>query len=346
MARGEFDLIEAIKERLPAEGPRLRVGSGDDAAVVETEGRAHAVTVDAQVEGVHFTLPEFPPEAIGRKALAAALSDLAAMGAAPGEAYISLGAPAEAEDELLLGIADGLAEVAGRDGVSIAGGDLVGAPLLVLSVTAIGYEMGDAPLVTRTGASPGDAVVVTGELGGASAALALLDPEVAPETPAPELPESTRESLLSRQLDPRPRLAAGAALAGAGATAMIDLSDGLGADAGHLARAGECRLEIDLEKVPVADGVTAVAGGEREALELAVTGGEDFELLATLPAEKVGDATDAVSAAGSTLTEIGYATEGEGIALRLPGGEELEPRGFDHRRESGSGSAGSGSGSG
>jgi thiamine-monophosphate kinase len=343
MARGEFDLIAAIRERLPAPGPRLRVGSGDDAAVVETEGLAHAVTVDAQVEGVHFTLPEFPPEAIGRKALAAALSDLAAMGADPGEAYISLGAPAEAADELLLGIADGLAEVAGREGVSIAGGDLVGAPLLVLSVTAIGYETTDAPLVTRTGASPGEAVVVTGELGGAAAALALLDP--GEEGAAPDLPEEIREAILARQLDPHPRLQAGGALARAGATAMIDLSDGLGADAAHLARAGGCRLEIALEKVPVADGVAAIAGGERAALELAASGGEDFELLATLPAERIGEASDAVSATGSKLTEIGYAAEGEGIALRLPDGGDLEARGFDHRRESGSGSdSGSGSG--
>jgi thiamine-monophosphate kinase len=126
---------------------------------------------------------------------------------------------------------------------------------------------------------------------------------------------------------------------------MIDVSDGLGADAAHLARAGGCRLEIALEKVPVAEGVAAIAGGERAALELAAAGGEDFELLAMVPAERVDEASGAVSATGSTLTEIGYATEGEGIDLRLPGGEELEARGFDHRRESGSGSA-SGSGSG
>jgi thiamine-monophosphate kinase len=339
MARGEFDLIAAITERLPATGPRLRVASGDDAAVIEPGNRATAVTVDAIVEGVHFTLPEFPPAAVGRKALAAALSDLAAMGASPGEAYVVLGAPLEAGDEALLAVADGIAEVAGREGVVVAGGDLVAAPRLFLAVTAVGYE-GEAPLVGRAGARRGDLVAVTGELGGAAAALELLTGGVRAEGIAPE----RREALIARQLDPRPRLAAGQALAAVGATAMIDLSDGLGADAGHLAGASGGRLEVDLDRLPLAEGVAEVArrGG---GVELAAVGGEDFELLATLPSERFDDARAAVGAGGVELTEIGYVTEGEGVSLRLPGGGELEPAGFDQRRGSRSGSAGSGSGS-
>jgi thiamine-monophosphate kinase len=323
MAAGEFDLIAAIKERLPTAGKGLRVGSGDDAAVVEDRGAASAITVDAMIEGVHFTLPAFSPEAVGRKAVAMALSDLAAMGATPGEAYVTVGAPADAPDEQLLALADGLAEAASRDEVAIAGGDLVASPVLVLSLTAIGYETEEVPLVTRSGARPGDAVAVTGELGGAAAALALL-----------QRPDSGDEAILARQLDPRPRLREGRALAAAGATAMIDVSDGLGADASHLARSSGCRLEIELERVPVAAGVDTVAGGERPALELAASGGEDFELLASLPPDRVEEAREAVSAAGSELTEIGYVTEGEGVSLRLPDGGELEPAGFDHRRES------------
>jgi thiamine-monophosphate kinase len=338
MPASEFDLIEAIQRRLPPAGPRVRVGSGDDAAVVETEGEASAVSVDALIEGVHFTLPQFGYRAVGRKGVAMGLSDLAAMGAAAGEAYVALGAPVDCGDEELLELTEGVAEVAAREGITIAGGDLVAAPVLVLSLTAIGYQPPGAPLLTRSGARPGEAVVVTGKLGGAAAALALLSGE-APD-PAPELDGTVREALLARQLDPRPRLKPGLALAGAGATAMIDLSDGLGADAGHLARASACGIELDLERLPVAEGVAAVAGGDREGLELAASGGEDLELLATVPAERLSEASAAVSAAGTELTEIGYVTDGGGVTLRLPGGEQLEPRGFDHRRGSRSGSAG------
>ncbi len=338
MARGEFDLIAAITERLPATGPRVRVGSGDDAAVIEPGDGAAAVTVDAIVEGVHFTLPEFPPEAVGRKGLAATLSDLAAMAATAGEAYVVLGAPIEAEDETLLAIADGIAAVAAREGVSVAGGDLVAAPQIFLAATAVGYEHG-APLLTRAGARAGDLVAITGELGGAAAALELLS-----GTKAEGISPERRDALLARQLDPRPRLAAGRALAEAGATSMIDLSDGLGADAGHIATASRRRIEIELDRVPLAEGVAEVdrRGG---AVELAALGGEDFELLATLPPERLDEARSAVGAGGLELTEIGYVTDGEGVSLRLPGGGELEPVGFDQRRGSRSGSAGSGSGS-
>ena len=337
MASGEFDLIEAIRERLPTAGEGLRVGSGDDAAVVEDRGAASAITVDAMIEGVHFTLPAFSPGAVGRKAMAMALSDLAAMGAAAGEVYVTVGASAQTSDEHLLALADGIAEAAARDGVAVAGGDLVSSPVLVLSLTAIGYEAEGTPLVTRRGASPGDVIAVTGELGGAAAALALLGDGPGEPESGSELPPEIRESLLARQLDPRPRLGAGRAIAAAGATAMIDVSDGLGADASHIARASGCRLDIELDRLPVAAGVAEIAGGEREALELASGGGEDFELLATLPAERLEEARKAVSSAGSGLTEIGYVSEGEGVGLRLPDGGELEPAGFDHRRESSSG---------
>jgi thiamine-monophosphate kinase len=332
MPSSEFDLIAAINERLPAPGPRVRVPSGDDAAVVEPRA-ASAVTVDAIVDGVHFVLDSFGPEAVGRKALGAALSDLAAMGAAQGEAYVVVGAPEEMSDEDLLGIADGLAETAVREEVAVAGGDLVRSPVLVLSVTAVGYEPGGARFVTRAGAKPRDLVGVTGELGGAAAAVELMAAGERRGDPA-----DRGQDLLNRQLNPTPRLREGRALAKAGATAMIDISDGLGADAKHLATASECRLEIELERVPVADGVSEVAGGVEAALELAASGGEDFELLVTLPREHFDDAAQAVADAGSRLTQIGYVTDGHGVALRLPDGRELEPHGFDQRRGSLSGS--------
>jgi thiamine-monophosphate kinase len=328
----EFDLIAAIQERMPAPGPRVRVPSGDDAAVVEPRA-ASAVTVDAIVDGVHFVLDSFGPDAVGRKALAAALSDLAAMGAAQGEAYVVVAAPAEMSDEDLLGLADGLAEMAVREEVTVAGGDLVRSAVLVVSVTAIGYEPGGARFITRGGAKARDVVAVTGELGGAAAAVELMEAGERRGDPA-----DRGADLLERQLNPTPRLREGRALAKAGATAMIDISDGLGADAGHVASASDCRLEIDLERVPVAHGVAEVAGGDEAALEMAAAGGEDFELLVTVPREHFGTAAQAVADAGSRLTEIGYVTDGQGVTLRLPGGGELEPRGFDQRRGSLSGS--------
>jgi thiamine-monophosphate kinase len=328
----EFDLIAAINERMPAPGPRVRVPSGDDAAVVEPRA-ASAVTVDAIVDGVHFVLDSFGPEAVGRKALGAALSDLAAMGASQGEAYVVVAAPEELSDDDLLGIADGLAEMALREEVTIAGGDLVRSPVLVVSVTAVGYEPGGARFVTRGGAKLRELVAVTGELGGAAAAVELMEAGERRGDPA-----DRGGALLERQLNPTPRLREGRALAKAGATAMIDISDGLGADAEHLARASDCRLEIDLDRVPVADGVAEIAGGDAAALELAASGGEDFELLVTVPRERFDAAAQAVADAGSRLTEVGYVSEGRGVALRLPGGRELEPRGFDQRRGSLSGS--------
>jgi thiamine-monophosphate kinase len=328
----EFDLIAAINDRMPPPGPRVRVPSGDDAAVVEPRA-ASAVTVDAIVDGVHFVLDSYGPEAIGRKALAAALSDLAAVGAAQGEAYVVVAAPEELSDDDLLSIADGLAEMAIREEVTIAGGDLLRSPVLLLSVTAVGYEPGGSRFVTRAGARPRDVVAVTGELGGAAAAVELMEAGERRGEPV-----NRGEELLERQLNPTPRLREGRALAKAGATAMIDVSDGLGADATHLANAGDCRLEIDLERVPVAGGVAEVTGGADAALELAASGGEDFELLVTVPRENFDSAAQAVADAGSRLTEIGYVTEGHGVALKLPGGGELEPRGFDQRRGSLSGS--------
>src|SRR3954452_3172734 len=274
MPEGEFDLIAAITARLPAPGPRVKLASGDDAAVVEPRG-ASAITVDAVVDGVHFNLESFGPKPAGRKALAAALSDLAAMGAAQGEVYVVVGAPPDLPDDELLAIADGLAEGAERETVTIAGGDLVSSPVLIISITAIGYEPGSARLVTRAGAEPRDVLAVTGDLGGAAAALDLLD-GAEPRTP---LRADQRDALLARQLNPLPRLREGRAIAAAGARAMIDISDGLGADAAHVAEGSECHLEIDLGKVPLAPGIEAVAGDRRAALELAASGGEDYELL-------------------------------------------------------------------
>jgi thiamine-monophosphate kinase len=321
---GEFDLIAALRERLPAPPPGVLVGSGDDAAVTAAAGSS-VVSVDAIVEGVHFRRRWAPPEAIGRKALAAGLSDLAAMGAEPGEAYVALGVPSDLDEPGCLELLAGIEAVAGRYGAALAGGDVSRSGVLFVSVTVVGRLAAGERFVTRGGAGAGELVVLTGELGGAAAGLRLLEGEI-----EAGLGDEVAAALRSRQLDPRPRLAEGRALAGAGATAMIDLSDGLGADAAHVAAQSEVRLEIDAGQIPLQAGVEQVAAALGvEALELAAGEGEDYELLACLPEGFLERARSAIADLGGSLTVIGNSVPGEGVKLSAPSGRELRVRGYD-----------------
>lgn len=324
---GEFELLAKLRERLPPGGSRVRLGSGDDAAVT-VPGGATATSVDAIVEGVHFRRGETGLEKIGRKALATALSDLAAMGAEAGEAYVVVGAPEELGEEDLLALLDGMLDLAATTETTLAGGDLTRAPVLTLAVTVVGHAADPDAFVTRAGAEPGDLVVLTGEIGGAGAGRLLLDDSDL----AAALPAATAERLRARQLDPSPRLRSGQALAAAGAGAMIDLSDGLAGDAAHLAAASGVALKIEAGQLHLEDGVAAVAtAAGLDPLKLAVSGGEDYELLATLPPGALDDAKARVEAAEETnLTAIGEVAAGKGVEIRLPGGERLEAAGYDH----------------
>jgi thiamine-monophosphate kinase len=324
---GEFELLAKLRERLPPPGSRVRLGSGDDAAIT-VPGGATATSVDAVVDGVHFRREGAELAQVGRKALATALSDLAAMGAEAGEAYVVLGAPPDLSEEECLELVDGILALAAETGTTLAGGDLTRAPALTLAVTVVGHAARPELLVGRAGAMPGDSLVLTGELGGAAAGLLLLGrPEL-----ASAVPEASAELLRRRQLEPVPRLRSGLALASAGARAMIDLSDGLGADAGHLAAAGDTGLRIDAAALPLAKGVAEVAAAAgREPLELAASGGEDYELLAAIPQQNLAEAATAIgTAAETTLTVVGEIVAGQGAEIRLPGGALLETRGFDH----------------
>jgi thiamine-monophosphate kinase len=199
-------------------------------------------------------------------------------------------------------------------------------PVLIVSITVVGHASRPELLVTRAGARPGDRLVLTGELGAAAAGLLLLErPEFASAVSG-----ETSKRLRSRQLEPRPRLGEGRALARAGATAMIDLSDGLGGDARHLAAESGVGIRIDTGSLPLANGVAEVAlASGVNPLQLAVSGGEDYELLAALPEERLGEAASAVGEAGATLAEVGEAVDGVGIEIRLPDGRLLEAEGFD-----------------
>jgi thiamine-monophosphate kinase len=330
----EFELIEQIRARLGRRGDRLLRGSGDDAAVTRADG-VSVTSVDGFVEGVHFRLTTTSLFDLGHKCLAASLSDLAAMGAEAGEAYFVLGVPPHIEPEETLELIDGADALGGTLGVTICGGDLTRSKELFVAVTAVGHAANESELVGRDGASPGDLVGVTGALGGAGAGLLLLERKMG------GLDAATAEALLERHLRPQPRLAAGRALAGAGVSAMADVSDGIASDCARIAEASGVAIEVRLGAIPLDEGVAAVAETARlDPVELAAGAGEDYELLFTAPESARSAVEAAASGAGSVVTWIGRALEPAGpspadptpVGVRLLGedGRPKSVRGWDH----------------
>jgi len=330
---GEFALIARLTAGLPTRED-VALGVGDDAALLDLSGFAAdsllVATCDAQVEGLHFTLGVASPEEIGHKALAVNLSDLAAMGAEPLWVLISLLLPRALDVATLDGVYAGLRSLAARYSVALVGGNVSATDgPLAIDVTALGRVPRDQAL-TRAGGKAGDLVMVTGTLGAAAAGVLLQGGDARLDA----LPDETRVRARATQVSPQPRVAEGRALAASGVvTAMLDVSDGLMADLGHLCAASDVSAELDAGAIPVDPVAQAVAGAlGLDTLQLALEGGEDYELLFTVRPDGL---ERALAEVGGGARMIGRLTEpGSGLRMRFEDGriEELVARGWDHLR--------------
>jgi len=263
----EFELIDALVARLrPTDAV---VGPGDDAAVVALSSGLHVVTTDLLVEDVDFRRSWATPADIGFKAAAVTLSDIAAMGAQPRYITAAIGA-ASGDRELFQGLGDGLQQACEPFNCSVIGGDVSRSPVLLVATTGVGRVK--ARPILRSGALPGDLILCTGTLGDSAGGLLVLESQ-----------RPGHEALRTRQLRPLPRVAAGVRLGELGlATSMLDISDGLAQDLGHLCRSSHVAAAIWLEDLPISSALARFCrDAERDPLELATTGGEDFELLFT-----------------------------------------------------------------
>ncbi|EIE97932.1 thiamine-phosphate kinase [Saccharomonospora glauca] len=268
-AIGEFGLIRRVTENMPQPSTTL-LGPGDDAAVVAAPDGRVVATTDALVEGVHFRLDWSTPVQVGRKAVAVNLADIAAMGAVPTSIVVALACPSDTPTAVVTELLEGVTAEAGRVHAGVVGGDMVRADHIMISITALG-DLGGRPPVTRSGARPGDVVAVCGRLGWASAGLAVLSRGF--RSPV---------SVVNAQRCPDPPYAAGPAAALAGATAMIDVSDGLLADLGHLAECSGVGIDVQSDRLTVPERLVDVGAAlGADPMHWVLTGGEDHALAAT-----------------------------------------------------------------
>jgi thiamine-monophosphate kinase len=321
----EFRLIDRLRERTAQAREDVRLGIGDDAALLAVPvGQELAVAIDTLVEGVHFPVGTAPAD-IGWKALAVNLSDLAAMGATPAWALLALTLPeqaVEAQAARVDGLADGFAQLAQAHGVALVGGDTTRGPF-TLSVAVHGF-VPPGQALRRDGARVGDLVFVTGTLGDAAAGLQRL-------SPAADTDEEKRRAFLRARLHrPQPRVAAGLSLRGR-ASACIDVSDGLLADLGHLCTASAVGAEIELERLPLSSALLGSCD-EAAAHDYALAGGDDYELCFTVPPALAGEVQADLARLGCGATRIGRVVEAAGVRVRGADGTWITParRGWDH----------------
>jgi len=327
---GEAALITALSQIFGPAPAKVAVGIGDDCAALDLAGPDYLLwTVDTLIEGVHFDLAYFSLPQLGRKALAVNLSDIAAMGGEPLYALLSLGWPPDRDSAGALALGEGLAQIAREYGVAVIGGDTVASPPGLMVTLSLLGRVDRGEMLQRRGALIGDQIYVTGPLGEAAAGLEVLKRRLTLE---PDL----QEALCQAHLDPRPQLRAGRVLAGQKlATALIDLSDGVATDLGHICRASGVGARIPAAAVPVSPQVLAAAPIlGRHPLDLALKGGEDYQLLFTSPKEQAPALFQAFQKAGlPPPLPLGEIIAGAGVLLAAPGGEkEITGEGFDHFR--------------
>ncbi|WP_139668157.1 thiamine-phosphate kinase [Pseudomonas sp. F16(2018)] len=315
---GEFELIRHFFAAAPCAqgGEGVALGIGDDCALLDLPaGEQLAISTDTLVAGVHFPAV-CDPLLLGQRSLAVAVSDLAAMGATAIGFTLALTLP-QVGAQWLAGFADGLGRMAARCGISLIGGDTTRGPLSI-TVTVFG-RVPTGQALRRSGAQPGDLLCVGGFLGNAAGALSLVqgEREAAADVAGP---------LLEHYWSPLPQLQLGERLRGL-ATAALDVSDGLLADCGHIAKASGVALQVNLAQVPVSAPLQAFLGREA-ALHAALTGGDDYVLAFTVP-------ESALTALAREVHVIGRVLEGQGVTLRDPQGQDITPvqRGYQHFRE-------------
>jgi thiamine-monophosphate kinase len=319
---GEFALIAAIKE-MAATGPGVIKGIGDDAAILmPSPGMVVLVTTDLLLEGVHFNLDFIDPYRLGRKAVAVNLSDMAACAGIPTAFLVSLATPAETEMAFMRSLYQGMLEQAQEFKVSLVGGDTSRGEKLLISITLMG-EAEQAKVIYRAGAKKGDHIFVTGTLGDAALGLE-------------QLKKGKREGeAITRHLAPIPRVREGREIAQQGlATAMIDISDGLAADLGHILESSNVGAEVRLSSLPLSEEYRKeVAAYNADTYALALTGGEDYELLFTAPEERTAAIKKLAREFGIPITMIGEITDiSQGVTIYGEDGKvyPVKQRGHDH----------------
>lgn len=323
----EFELIERLLARTRQKRGDVVIGPGDDAAVLAVpKGHQLVAATDTLVEDVHFRLGTAPAD-LGWKVLAVNLSDLAAMGASPAWAMLSLTLPAS-DAAFVDALGDGFAALASRYKLALIGGDTTRGPL-ALGVCVLGL-LPDGTALTRSGAKPGDLIYVTGTLGDAAGGLRCLDRNDSDADELMAAPADTREHLVARLNRPEPRIAVGHALRGV-ASSCIDVSDGLLADLAHICRGSGAGARIDAGSVPRSDALQRLFNPQ-QALAMALAGGDDYELCFTVAADRANALSGDLARLGCAATRIGRIIEGEGVQVFDDDGSEIHPRqrGWNH----------------